>query len=60
MEEKSFFTVDEVAGFLQVSKSKAYEIVRQLNREMNDKGYLTVAGRVNSNYFYERTCYSKA
>ena len=32
MEEKTFLTVDEVAGILSVSKSKAYEIVRQLNK----------------------------
>ena len=29
MEEKTFLTVDEVAEILTVSKSKAYEIVRQ-------------------------------
>lgn len=34
MEEKTFLTVDEVADILSVSKSKAYEIVRQLNKEM--------------------------
>ena len=29
MEEKTFLTMDEVAEILTVSKSKAYEIVRQ-------------------------------
>ena len=29
MEEKTFLTVDEIAEILTVSKSKAYEIVRQ-------------------------------
>ena len=36
MEEKTFLTVDEVAEILTVSKSKAYEIVRQLNKELKD------------------------
>ena len=41
MEEKTFLTVDEVAELLSVSKSKAYEIVRQLNKELKAKGLIT-------------------
>lgn len=59
MEEKTFLTVDEVAEILSVSKSKAYEIVRQLSKEMKAKGFITVAARVSKTYFYERMCYSK-
>ena len=43
MEEKTFLTVDEVAELLSVSKSKAYEIVRQLNMDLKAKGLITVA-----------------
>ena len=46
-------------SFLTVSKSKAYEIVRQLNKELKEKGLITVAARVSKAYFYERMCYSK-
>ena len=59
MEEKTFLTVDEVAEILTVSKSKAYEIVRQLNKELKAKGLITVAARVSKAYFDERRCYSK-
>ena len=59
MEEKTFLTVDEVAEILTVSKSKAQEIVRQLNKELKAKGLITVAARVSKAYFYERMCYSK-
>lgn len=59
IEEKTFLTVDEVADILSVSKSKAYEIVRQLNKELKEKGLITVAARVSKAYFYERMCYSK-
>ena len=59
MEEKTFLTVDEVAEILTVSKSKAYEIVRQLNKELKAKGFITVAARVSKTYFNERMCYSK-
>ena len=48
MDEKTFLTVDEVAELLSVSKSKAYEIVRQLNKELKAKGFITVAARVSS------------
>lgn len=59
MEEKTFLTVDEVAEILTISKSKAYEIVRQLNKELKEKGLITVVARVSKAYFYERMCYSK-
>ena len=59
MVEKNFMTVDEVAEELLISKSKAYEIVRQLNAEMRKLGYLTVAGRVNTTFFHKRVCYSE-
>ena len=57
--EKNFMTVDDVAEELSVSKSKAYKIVRQLNKEMKAKGFFTVAARVSKTYFDERMCYSK-
>ena len=44
-------TVEEVAAELGVSKSYAYKIVKQLNDELQKLGYLTVAGRVNTNYY---------
>ena len=59
MKEKSFMTVEEVAAELRVSKSKAYQIVRELNAEMQKQGYLTVAGRVNAIFFHKKVCYSE-
>ena len=59
MAKRSFMTVDEVANELRVSKSKAYQIVRELNAELQKKGYLTVTGRVNTTFFYKKVCYSE-
>ena len=28
-----------------------------LNEELKNKGFLTISGRVNKQYFMERTCY---
>lgn len=60
MEQKTFMTVDEVAAELNVSKSYAYKVVRELNEEMRQLGYLTVTGRVNTNYFRNKLCYSES
>lgn len=56
--EKNFMTVDDVAEELSVSKSKAYKIVRQLNKELEEKGIITVAGRVCTSYFRKKVMYS--
>ena len=59
MTNRTFMTVEEVAAELGVSKSYAYKIVKQLNEELQKLGYLTVAGRVNTNYFRKKVCYSE-
>ena len=58
MENTSFMRVEEAAQELGVSKSYAYKIVQKLNKELKNKGFLTISGRVNKQYFMERTCYS--
>ena len=59
MENKAFLTVDEVAAEMGVSKSYAYKIVKKLNEELQQMGYLTVAGRINTNYFRKKVCYTE-
>ena len=49
-----FMRADEVAKELEVSKSYAYRLIQQLNAELRAKGYITIAGRVNRQYFRER------
>ena len=46
-----------MAQELGVSKSYAYKIVQKLNAELAEKGYMVISGRVNKQYFTERTCY---
>lgn len=60
MENKNFMTLDEVAQELNVSKSYTYKVIRELNAEMWELGYLTVTGWVNTNSFCEKLCYSEA
>ena len=57
MTDKNFMRVEDVARELDVSKSYAYKIVQKLNKELKAKGYIAISGRVNRQYFLERTCY---
>lgn len=52
--ENRFIRADDVAQELNVSKPYAYKIIRKLNEELKAKGFITIAGRVNRQYFYER------
>ncbi|MBO5569504.1 MAG: helix-turn-helix domain-containing protein [Clostridia bacterium] len=49
-----FMRAEEVAKELGISKSFAYKLIRQLNQELREKGFLTISGRVNRDYFQER------
>ena len=57
MTANTFMRVEEVADELGISKSYAYKIVQRLNDELKEKGFITISGRVNKQYFLERTCY---
>ena len=54
MEQSIFISAQEVADMLGISKSKAYSIVRELNEELETKGFITVAGRVSRKFFEEK------
>lgn len=45
--------VEEVAQELGISKSHAYKVIHKLNAELREKGYLTISGRVNRNFFMD-------
>lgn len=57
MTTNTFMSVEEVANELGISKSYAYKIVQRLNDELKEKGFITISGRVNKQYFLDRTCY---
>ena len=52
--ENKFIRVDEVAQEPSVSKPYAYKLIKKLNDELKEKGFITIAGRINRQYFYER------
>ena len=52
--ERQFIGAKEVAGILGVSESKAYGIIRELNKELKERGFITVTGKVSRTFFSER------
>lgn len=52
--EKSYITAKEIAETLGISTGKAYSIIRDLNAELQAKGYLTISGKCSRAYFNEK------
>lgn len=44
----------EVAERLGISRTSAYEVIRELNQELSEKGLITRLGRVSADYFEKR------
>jgi ribosomal protein S25 len=56
---KSFLSAKDISLYMGVSLSMAYRIIRQLNEELSESGYITVAGKVSRSYFEEKTYMNK-
>lgn len=54
MEECMFIKADEIRQLLGISRSKAYQIIRELNAELKSQGYMVLNGKVNRNYFLKK------
>lgn len=52
--QAQFVTAQEVAEIMGVSRSKAYQIVREMNRELKSMGYITVSGKCPVQYFKKK------
>ena len=53
-EEKRFLSAEDVSQILECSKSQSYTIIRKLNDELAEKGFIVLHGKVNAKYFNER------
>ncbi len=51
---KPLYNVYDVMAILDVSRAMAYRIIKELNTELENKGFWVVKGKVNSDYFRER------
>lgn len=51
---KQLYDVQDVMKITGMSQSYAYKIIRVLNKELSEKGYLVVPGKVNARYLNDR------
>ena len=51
---ETLMDVEEVMTCLGRSQSYSYKVIKRLNKELEDKGYLVEDGRVSRKYLYER------
>lgn len=54
MKNELFISADEIAKELGMSKAYAYKLMQLFNKELKEKGYMTIRGRISREYFEER------
>lgn len=54
MAEGLFAKAEEVQELLGVSRAEAYRIIKKLNAELEQQGYIVISGRVNRRYLMEK------
>lgn len=54
MSKNIFITAQELAEMLGISKPYAYKLIKQMNNELRDKGFITISGKVSRRYFEEK------
>lgn len=53
MQECLYYTAMDVKEMLGVSRGKAYQLVKKLNEELDEKGFIVIAGRIPKKFFDE-------
>lgn len=51
---QEFITVNEIRQVLGIGRSKAYELIKRMNKELEAQGYITISGKVPTGYFRKR------
>lgn len=54
MERTLMVTAVEIVADLGVSRAFAYNLIKRLNTELEEKGYITIAGKVSRKYYEEK------
>lgn len=52
--DNSFINAEDIVEITGMSLQYAYKLIKQLNKELEDKGFFTIRGRVSKKYFEER------
>ena len=51
---KAYYNAQEISDMLGVSLGHSYKIIRSLNNELTEQGYMTISGKIAKNYFEKR------
>ena len=51
---KQFYTAQDLSELLSVSESKSYSLIRTMNDELQQQGFLVVKGRIPAAYVEKR------
>lgn len=54
MVDTLFVRAGDIAKEMGVSEAMGYKIIRNLNNELKEQGFVTVQGRLSRQYFEER------
>ena len=54
MNKNLFIKAEEIAKELGVSKPYAYKLIRKLNEELKNRGFITISGKVSRQFFEEK------
>ena len=54
MENSTFMDASEIMKVTGMSVGYAYKLIKQLNLELEQKGFITIRGRISKKYFEER------
>jgi hypothetical protein len=54
MNEKIYYSAEDIANMLGVSLGKSYKILREMNLDLSKKGFLTISGKIPVEYFKEK------
>ena len=54
VQEQKFLTADDIAKIMNISKSTAYRVIKQLNDELKQQGKIIIHGKVSRRYFEEK------
>lgn len=51
---KVYYSANDLVEMLDISKASAYKIIRRLNEELEQAGYIILQGKVPKAYFCEK------
>ena len=54
MDEKIYYSAEDIAKMLGVSMGKSYKILREMNKDLSSNWFLTIAGKIPVEYFNEK------